>query len=51
MFGALSQSVIGGGVVEAALRGGVVFVLSVEIMKWYRSRTAVSGTGLCFALL
>ena len=39
-FGALSQAVIGGGIVEATLRGGVVAILSVGLMKWYRSPRA-----------
>lgn len=39
-FGAISQAVIGGGVVEALLRGGIVAALSVGFMKWYRSPTA-----------
>lgn len=39
-FGALTQAVIGGGAVEAALRGGVVAVLSIRLLTWYRSPTA-----------
>ena len=39
-FGALTQAVIGGGVVEAALRGGVVAALSTWLLTWHRSTSA-----------
>lgn len=41
-FGALTQAVIGGGVVEALLRGSAIAVLSIGLMKWYRSSTATA---------
>ncbi len=39
-FGAVSQAVIGGGIMEAALRGAIVALLGIGLMAWYRSPTA-----------
>jgi hypothetical protein len=39
-FGAVSQAVIGGGTIEAALRGAVLGALAAWVMKWYRSPAA-----------
>jgi len=39
-FGAIGQAVIGGGVPEALIRGGVLGVLAAWVMKWYRAPTS-----------
>jgi hypothetical protein len=39
-FGAIGQAVIGDGVWEAAIRGGVLGALAAWIMKWHRSAQA-----------
>ena len=36
-FGAVSQAVIGGGIMEAAIRGVLLGVIAGAIFKWYRS--------------
>jgi hypothetical protein len=36
-FGAIAQAVIGGGVLEAILRGSILGALAGWIMKWYRT--------------
>jgi hypothetical protein len=36
-FGAIGQAVIGDGVYEAAIRGGILGALAAWIMKWYQS--------------
>lgn len=35
-FGAISQAVIGGGILEAALRGAILGAVAGWLMKWYR---------------
>jgi oligosaccharide repeat unit polymerase len=37
VFGAISQSVIGGGLIEAAIRGAILGLLAGWFMKWVRS--------------
>jgi hypothetical protein len=39
-FGAIGQAVIGGGTIEAALRGAVLGAVAAWLMKWYRSAAA-----------
>jgi len=39
-FGAISQAVIGDGIMEAVFRGGILGALAAWLMKWYRSPRA-----------
>jgi hypothetical protein len=39
-FGAIAQAVIGGGVVEALVRGAILGALAAWVMRWYRRSTA-----------
>ena len=40
VFGAISQAVIGGGLIEALIRGAIIGTLSGWIMKWVRTPTS-----------
>jgi hypothetical protein len=39
-FGAISQAVIGSGIIEAIIRGSLLGIVAAYIMKWYRSPVA-----------
>lgn len=40
-FGALSQAVIGGGIVEALLKGALLGLICSVLLKWFRSKKAL----------
>lgn len=37
-FGAVSQAVVGGGIFEALIRGGLLGAISVWLIRWYRAQ-------------
>lgn len=41
VFGAIPQAVVGGGALDALVRGGILGGLAVWLMRWYRSQNAL----------